>query len=510
MALFRPELWVQSGFPSTYSGTFLVKAYITSDAGASTQVLISRNWSSANEGIVLYWDNSADAMTVAWFTGGGATADFTNFASRPAIGVPFVCFLRNTATGVEAGWAPLTNPDAWVLASTATAIPSVGTDNAINLTSNANGALGVYEGWLGWSDQKTNAQLSLEVYDTAINRTNLIFEHSLNDGDVTSPWVDTSGQGNNATQQGGLAPTDSPNFLAKISVAKQQVGVRTPQILTRDRILRQRKNDLWFIDPKNWGPLPLDVAKWFSKELTTPSGATGPTGTLNKTENPDTSGATGTTTIVGTLARTNQNDTSAAAGTPILVGTLAKTNQNDTLSAAGATTIVGTLNRTNGDDTLNASGTVGSPVSGSLSRQEQSDTLSASGTTTIVSSLARTNGNDTISASGTTTVTGSLSRTNSDDTLNASGTVGSPVSGSLNVGEQRDTISANGNTTVVGSLSRTNGNDTVVATGSTTVVGAMSRSEIGDIMTASGSAGTPVVGTRFWRWLGLTLERMGL
>ena len=268
MALFRPELWVQSGFPATYSGTFLVKAYITSDAGASTQVLISRNWSSANEGIVLYWDNSADAMTVAWFTGGGATADFTNFASRPAIGVPFICFLRNTATGVEAGWAYLTNPEAWVLASTATAIPSVGTDNAMNLTSNANGALGVYEGWFGWSDQKTNAQLSLEVYDKAINRTNLIFEHSLNNGDVTSPWVDTSGQGNDATQQGGLAPTDTPNFLALPTGAKIQVGVRTPQVAAGRRASRS----LWALDPKNWGSTPLDVAKWFAPELTTAAG----------------------------------------------------------------------------------------------------------------------------------------------------------------------------------------------------------------------------------------------
>jgi hypothetical protein len=39
----------------------------------------------------------------------------------------------------------------------------------------------------------------------------------------------------------------------------------------------------------------------------------------------------------------------------------------------------------------------------------------------------------------------------------------------------------------------------------------MNRSEIGDGINASGSSGsTPTGETRFWHWLGLTLERMGL
>ena len=512
MALFRPELWVQSGFPSTYSGTFVVKAYITSDAGASTQVLISRNWSSANEGIVLYWDNSADVMTVAWFTGGGATVDFTDFASRPAIGVPFICFLRNTASAVEAGWAYLTNPTDWVLASTATAIPSVGTDNAMNLTSNANGALGVYEGWFGWSDQKTNAEISLEVYDTAINRTNLIFEHSLNNGDVTSPWPDTSGQGNDATQQGGLAPTDTPNFLPAISGAKIQIGVRTPQLLSTQR--KRQQSLLWNQEPQNWGLTKLEVPKWFAPELTVVTSSF-PTGTVNKTNANDTLSAAGTTTIVGTLAKTNVNDTSAISGTTTVVGTLAKTNANDTsavsgtttvlgtlavtnandtLSASGTTTIIGTVAVTNANDTLAASGTVGGAVSGTLAVTNTNDTLSSSGTTTVLGTVAKTNVNDSSSAQGTTTILGTLAVTNVNDTLAASGSVGNAVTGTLAVTNANDTLSATAFTTIVATLSKTNVNDTSSISGTTTILGTLSKTNSNDTLSASGTSGTPAAG----------------
>lgn len=246
---------------------------------------------------------------------------------------------------------------------------------------------------------------------------------------------------------------------------------------------------------------------WFFPAAT----STVPTGTLAVTEQRDTSAASGTTTVTGSLARTNQNDTLSSSATPINVGSLSRTNQNDTLSSSASPINVGSLNRSNGDDTLSAAGSIGSPASGSLSRQEQPDTLSASGTTTVVGSLARTNGDDTMSASGTTTVVGSLSRTNSDDTLSATGSSGTAPVGNLGISEQQDTLAATGNTTLVGSLSRTNGNDTVVATASTTVVGSLGVNEGRDTVVASGSSGTPPLGeTRFWHWLGLTLERMGL
>lgn len=246
---------------------------------------------------------------------------------------------------------------------------------------------------------------------------------------------------------------------------------------------------------------------WFFPAAT----STVPTGTLNKTENPDNLVGAGTTTVRGSLARTNANDTLSSNATPIVTGSLARTNANDTLSAAASPIANGSLNRSNQDDTLVATGTAGIAPSGSLSRQEQPDTLSASGTTTVVGSLARTNADDTVSASGTTTVVGSLSRTNSDDTLSATGSSGSAPVGTLGISEQPDTLAASGTTTVVGSLSRTNGDDTVVATANTIVVGSLGVNEGRDTLVATGTSGSPPVGgTKFWRWLGLTLERMGL
>lgn len=224
MALYRPELWVTSGYPGNYTCTFKVAFYIESDPGATTQVIMSRNWNSSNEGVVFYYDNTADQMSVVWFTGGGSTFDQTVLGSRPAINQQCIGYLQNNSSGVKGGWAALSAPSTWVSGQTATPLPTPGSDNAINLTSNANGALLTAQNWCGWNELLSEATLSGEIYDVAVYRTNLVFEIKMNDGDVTSPWPDSSGNGNNATQQGGLAPTDRANFLSAPPGSAYQPG----------------------------------------------------------------------------------------------------------------------------------------------------------------------------------------------------------------------------------------------------------------------------------------------
>lgn len=214
MALYRPELWVQSGYPGDYTCTFKVAGYIESDPGAVTQVIISRNWNGAAEGIVLYYDNTADQMSVVWFTNGGSTFEQAVLSSRPAINEQFIAYLQSSASTVKGGWAPLSSPTSWTSNQTTNPLPAHGSNNAISLTSNANGAYMTAQNWCGWNEVLSETTLSGEIYDVAVYRTNLVFEHKLNDGDVTSPWPDSSGNGNDATQQGGLAPTNRTNFLS--------------------------------------------------------------------------------------------------------------------------------------------------------------------------------------------------------------------------------------------------------------------------------------------------------
>ncbi|MGD9674492.1 MAG: hypothetical protein AB7U98_13550 [Candidatus Nitrosocosmicus sp.] len=270
MALFRPELWVQSGYPGNYTCTFKVAAYVESDPGAVTQVIISRNWSAANEGIVLYYDNTTDQMSVVWFKDGGATFEQAVLASRPALNEPFIAYLQSSSSTVKGGYALLSNPTVWVSNQTTNPLPTPGTDNAINLSSNANGAYITAQNWCGWNELLSEATLSGEIYSRAVYRTNLVFEHKLNDGDVTSPWPDSSGNANDATQQGGLAPTNRANFLLDPPSA---FALETVKL--RGRRFRGPKTAYGRLDIRDWAPPALRVESWFAEELRASAGGGG-------------------------------------------------------------------------------------------------------------------------------------------------------------------------------------------------------------------------------------------
>lgn len=274
MALYRPELAVQTGHPGDYTCTFKVAFYVESDPGAVTQVIISRNWSSGNEGIVLYYDNTADQMSVVWFTGGGGTFEQATLASRPAINDQCIGYLQSSASTVKGGWALLSSPTSWVSNSTPNPITGQGTNNWMSLSSNANGAYLTAQNWCGWNELLSESTLSGEIYNAAKYRTNLVFELKLNDGDVTSPWIDTSGNGNNAIQQGGLAPTDRSNFVFDAPVAQSTIAAWPPRNIPLFPPFKRAKSTLWLLDPANWGRASLNVGKWFADEM--PTGAASP------------------------------------------------------------------------------------------------------------------------------------------------------------------------------------------------------------------------------------------
>lgn len=432
MALTNPQLFVDTQFPSATSCTYLVIGKINSDLGAGTQVICSRNWSAANEGIVFYYDNSIDQASAVWFTGGGGTFEQAVLGSRPSTGTLCAFYLKSSSTGVTAGWLDLETAGAsWVSNTTANPISGYGTDNWQSLISNANGADLTAQYWRGWEGELSEDELRTEGYsNNAVRRQGIIFDIHLDDGDTTANWPDFSGNGNDAQQQAGTAPTDATNFAQLKDV----------------------------------------VHEWSA------------------------SGFVANVTVSGTLAVTNANDTSAATGTTTIIGTLAKTNVNDTSAATGTTTIVGSLAVTNANDTSAISGSVGDPVSGTLAVTNTNDTLAAAGTTTILSTLAVTNVNDTSAATGTTTILATLAVTNADDTIVASGSVGDAVSGSLAVTNANDTLAASGSTTVVGTLSVTNINDTSSASGTTTILGTLSTTNSNDTLSASGTSGTPADG----------------
>jgi hypothetical protein len=387
---------------------------------------------NTDDGVVLYWDNGSDQMSIVWFLDLGAGGfDQATMASRPATGTTFSCYFQILSDSTcKAGWLSNAAGSSWVSATTGTAWSGYGTFNWNSLTSNTNGADIDQQGWRCWDAILTEDELRTESAATrAVRKLDLLFDIALNDG-AGAILHDFSGLGNDATRQAGGSPTLVANFSHLADI------------------------------PHDWSA----------------------------------AGFVATGTVTGTVAVTNANDTSAASGTTTILGTLAKTNVNDTSAATGTTTIVGTLAVTNANDTSAISGSVGDPVSGTLAVTNANDTLAAAGTTTILSTLAVTNVNDTSAAVGTTTILATLAVTNADDTIVASGSVGDAVSGSVAVTNANDTLAASGSTTVVGTLSITNINDTSSASGTTTILGTLSITNSNDTLSASGTSGTPADG----------------
>lgn len=329
MALFRPELYVDSGYPGDYTCTFKVAFYVESDPGAVTQVIISRNWEGSAVGVVLYYDNTADQMLVVWFTGGGSTFEQATLASRPSISQQCIGYLQSSASTVKGGWAPISSPTSWVSNQTPNPLPAHGSNNWMSLTSNANGAYMTAQNWCGWNEVLSEATLSGEIYSTAIYRTNLVFEIKLNDGDVTDPWADTSGNGNDASQQGGLSPTNRTNFLADYGFGDVGQVLETDVALPIGGTNFAADGDLFIFDDDEGNESSMDGLKLFDGFLA--AGSTIAVGIVNETDTAQPI----TALLARSVAQVSETDT-AQAITVRLSRSVAQVAETDTAQPVAA------------------------------------------------------------------------------------------------------------------------------------------------------------------------------
>lgn len=222
-----PELWVTSGYPPQTDFTMLFVGEILSDLGAGTQVVISNGFLT-DDGIVLYYDNGSDQSSIVWFLDLGVGGfDQAIFGTRIPLNTLVAIAIRSTASGCNGAWLDLTNPSASLIeATTGTQISGQGGNNTMSLTSNANGANTKCQIHRCWEGQLSNDELRTEAVSLrAVRLLGLKFDIAMDDGDVTSPWPDMSGGGNDSTQQAGTAPTDSANYSQLYDVVHEWMGL---------------------------------------------------------------------------------------------------------------------------------------------------------------------------------------------------------------------------------------------------------------------------------------------
>lgn len=432
MALLQPELWVQGGgatFPAGDACTFLVGFRRNTDL-TGARVLMSRNWNGAAEGMVLYEDGGDDNMYAAWFTGGGGTSDATVLASRPAIGTVCNGYLAMRSTGeVRAGYATIAAPTTWVVAETATPIGSHGSNNAMSLTSNANGALIEAQRWCAWDAFKPETDFDGEIYSALIgNASDILFQIPLNDGNVTSPWPTISGPGgNDATQQGGIAPTNVANFLADLAVAAQPalppLALRTARGALALGIVAPHTAPATTAASSD---VTGTMAATLGNDATAASGAVVNPGSFTSTLANLAMAASGVVRNVTTFASTLANSAMSAAGLVANAGAFASTLGDTAMSAAGLVDNRSAFASTLGDTVMAANGTAGNDPNGALATTLANDAMAASGLIAVPGLFASMLGGVSMAAAGGVPATGTLSSTLGNGSMAANGFVGDP------------------------------------------------------------------------------------
>lgn len=219
MALTNAQLWITAGSPtfptSQTDWTQLWVGTVNSDLGAGLQIIHSQTYLS-DDGIVLYYDNTSNQSSVVWFLdSGGGGFEQGVFGTRIPLSTLVAVVLRSSSTNVNGAWLNLEDPSAsWVTASTTNPISGQGGNSSMNLSSSSSPGDHTSQIFRGWNGQLTNEECATEARSAnAVRRFGLLFDVAMDDGDVTSPWINKSGDTNNDfTQQGGTAPTAAVNF----------------------------------------------------------------------------------------------------------------------------------------------------------------------------------------------------------------------------------------------------------------------------------------------------------
>lgn len=434
----------------------------------SNQLLAAFSDSTGYFSAALEWRNAGtDFMTLRTDTT-GATANRTNFASRPAVGELFFWYLKCSGTGagqVEAGWGYL-DGSAMV---TATRALETGTDGAVALvilggivSTHLRGQMAAVR---QWTAALSAAELENERYRTyASRRTNLIGDYPM--WDAATSLTDFSGNGATLTNLagfGGTAPSDTAISF------------------------------------------PVRIAGRRAGRAVVVSAATGVSGTLSKTLGTLTGAGTGTVSVDGTLAKTLGTLAATGTGTVDVAGSLSKTLGTLTaagaggvavdgaggatlgdLTASGAGTVInagaeGTLNQTLGS--LAAAGTGTVDVSGSLSKTLDAATVIGTGTVDVAGAGAVTLGALVSAGAGAVAVDGAASITLGDLALAGTGSVVSGIDGTLNKTLGELAAAGTGAVTVEGALAVTLGELALSAAGESTIEGSLSKT-LGQLVAA--------------------------
>lgn len=227
------QAWVQE---STYAGsnppatdfTAMCIGRINSDTGSGTQLIISRSFAS-DDGIALYYDNSADQSAALWFLDLGlGGAEQGAFGTRIPLNTLCLFAFTSSTSNVTGYYKNLEDASAAMQsASTTNPISGQGATLHMSISSNANGADQTVMNWRVWEGVLTAEELQTEAFSTfAVRRTGLKWDVPFDDGDITETWPDFSGNGYNPENQAGGTPTNVANPPGMFDVVHDWAAMR--------------------------------------------------------------------------------------------------------------------------------------------------------------------------------------------------------------------------------------------------------------------------------------------
>ena len=195
--------------------------------------------------------------------------------------------------------------------------------------------------------------------------------------------------------------------------------------------------------------------------------------------------------VTGTLTRTQFPQTLSATGNVLVAGALTQTQAPQTLSAAGKVLVSGVLNQLQAPNTLSATAMVGQI--GILAATEAGDTAALTGQLAWQATLAATEAGDVAAFVATVRWLGTLAATEAGDTFSATGTVATTgiIGGSLAATEAADAAVFAGQVTGVGGvLAASEASDTAAFVATVRWLGTLAATEAPDAAAFVGAVRT--------------------
>lgn len=208
-------------------------------------------------------------------------------------------------------------------------------------------------------------------------------------------------------------------------------------------------------------------------------------GSVTITQADHTVSATGTAqnpSISGTANITQADQTLSSAGTVKVVGSAAITQAGDTTTSAAVLLVKGSLITSQAGDSVSSAGVV--KVKGAFTYNQAGDTVSSTGTVTVKGSVNATQASDTTVSAAVVKIMGSVSLSQADNTASSTATI--LVKGVSNTSQQNQTVSATGTVTIKAAVSITQDNQTSSSAGKVLVQGASTLTQADNTVAAAG------------------------